>query len=212
MNLKESFTLQNTFTNIITELYLSLTNKDSLYTITETHLRNKTNKEEEDFSEIKETDAVPIDELIKIHRVIAGEKIKLSVAIAHAKSAHAPLLDAQIADNSIRHDFVRQLNSIIETCPRKQNEKVKETGYKFNVEGNQVSYNYDKLIEYKPKLNLKEAKQLLEKERVEADNISNEIETSLLNVKVLYENEYDFNSYDNVSTALEKIKTFEMLS
>ena len=153
MTLKEAFRYQN-FLSSIFDTIMSNMNSSSACSVTETHLRSKANQDAED--EVVDRTSkrcfdCTVDQLIDVAQFIIKEKESLSIAIADAKYRDCMYMDANVSVNAARRQLQAKLSML---CRIKPDElETTSTGYRFNVEGNQVPYNYKVIRTIKPSLN-----------------------------------------------------------
>ena len=173
MILKEAFRYQNYLTSLFVQATSYLSREDFITTTTQNHNRSMVNSDAQD-----EKISVPKvfnvgykpNDLIDFVVKLIDEKQKLSNAITEAKKSLDMDIDAAMSMNKTKQDFIRVLRRMASI---KSTESEKEgTSYKFNNDGDQVSYRYPvkevKAIDY----NRNTVKGLISKYKKETDQIS----------------------------------------
>ena len=202
MNLKEAFRFQNKLESLISETEGILSSEDCVTLTKRTYLYKKAdpNAENETVTIIPNTEYYKqINELIEFVMYLIKKKEKLSNAINDAKRNLPIDLDGEISLNRYRQrvsDIFRRMASIKSKEVRENNSGI---GYRFNNEGNQISYKCDvdrvTTINFNRNTVRKYAAQLSET----ADNASTKIDKCMINYKVDYVPEFDVNdSFDEV--------------
>ena len=173
MILKEAFRYQNYLTSLFVQATSYLSREDFITTTTQNHNRSMVNSDAQD-----EKISVPKvfnvgykpNDLIDFVVKLIDEKQKLSNAITEAKKSLDMDIDAAMSMNKTKQDFIsvlRRMASIKSTESEKEG-----TSYKFNNDGDQVSYRYPvkevKAIDY----NRNTVKGLISKYKKETDQIS----------------------------------------
>ena len=155
MILKETFRYQNYLTSLFTQATGYLSREDFITTTTQKHNRTKVNPDAQD-EDIVVPKTFTVDykpnDLINFVVELIDEKQKLSNAIAAAKKSLDIDVDAAMSMNKTKQDFISVLHRMASI---KSSESDKEgTSYKFNNDGDQVSYRYPvkevKTIDYDP--------------------------------------------------------------
>lgn len=143
MNLKEAFRYQNFLDELLGTAYSYLNNKNFVVSTVETHLKSQVNPDAKDeVIEVQKPYDVEFtpNELIDFVVKVVNEKEKISNIISDAKMRTEIDIDVAIALNKKKQGFARVLQSLSNI---KSGEKVKNASdYKFNTDGNQVSYYY----------------------------------------------------------------------
>ena len=146
MNLKDAFRAQNKLQALMDEAGEILQNQGNTLKVTTTHLRSKVMPEAQD---AVTEDAAPSEYAEHINQVAAflmamlAEREKLSAAICAAKSKLPLDMDSETGLNRVRQN----LADIFRRMAVLRNSEVVlsngGSGYRFNGEGNQVSYRCD---------------------------------------------------------------------
>lgn len=173
MILKEAFRYQNYLTSLFVQATGYLSREDFITTTIQKHNRTKVNPDAQDedivVPKVFTVDYKPND-LIDFVVKLIDEKQKLSNAIVEAKKSLDIDVDAAMSMNKTKQDFISVLRRMASI---KSSESDKEgTSYKFNNDGDQVSYRYPvkevKTIDY----NRNAVKGLISKYKKETDQIS----------------------------------------
>ena len=202
MNLKEAFRYQNKLQNLMGEAQLILSRERNVTKVENTYLRHKVNPEDQDETtlELPGTEyAGQITEIAMLLMFLLEQREQLSYAIREAKKNMDMDFDGEISLNAKRQelaDIFRRMSQI------RSSERIHTgagTGYKFNAEGNQVSYccdlkqvisiNFDrnKIRAYTTHLNQK------------SDRVSAELDKRMVNTEVRYDAPFDVNdTFDEI--------------
>lgn len=173
MILKEAFRYQNYLTSLFVQATGYLSREDFITTTIQKHNRTKVNPDAQDedivVPKVFTVDYKPND-LIDFVVKLIDEKQKLSNAITEAKKSLDIDVDAAMSMNKTKQDFISVLRRMASI---KSSESDKEgTSYKFNNDGDQVSYRYPvkevKTIDY----DRNAVKGLISKYKKETDQIS----------------------------------------
>ena len=173
MILKEAFRYQNYLTSLFVQATSYLSREDFITTTTQKHNRTIVNPEAQDedivVPKVFNVDYKPND-LINFVVKLIDEKQKLSNAITEVKKSLDMDIDAAMSMNKSKQDFISVLRRMVSIKPT---ESEKEgTSYKFNNDGDQVSYRYPvkevKTIDY----DRNAVKGLISKYKKETDEIS----------------------------------------
>lgn len=146
MNLKEAFRYQNKIQALMCEAEDILRNRANITKVTNTNLRHKVMPEASDETvvEIPETEYCDkITDVALFLVFLLEEKSALAAAIRRAKNNLEIDMDSEVALNSARQtvaEIFRTMNGI-----RSSEQTIANggTGYRFNADGNQVTYRCD---------------------------------------------------------------------
>ena len=146
MNLKEAFRFQNKLESLISETEGILSSEDCVTLTKRTYLYKKAdpNAENETVTIIPNTEYYKqINELIEFVMYLISQREKLSNAINEAKRKLPIDLDGEISLNRYR----QRMSDIFRNMARIKGKEIRENnsgiGYRFNNEGNQISYKCD---------------------------------------------------------------------
>ena len=200
MNLKESFRYQNFLENMLAYAGNSLTDREHSLTITKNHLRKKANAEAEDMMETVDVgEFFKKDDVLKFMTMLVEERSKLTNAIGKAKASIGFDLDAAIETNKFRQTVANRVKTMLRFTASKRTER--GTDYKFNVEGNQTQYYYDIEVKANEAFDRSVAKDTMRKLILEADKVSAEIDSAMINTMVEYDAPFNVNeSFEDVMT------------
>lgn len=146
MNLKEAFRFQNKFQKLMEEAQSILSQEQNVTKVQNTYLRSKVMAEAEDEvrMDVPDTEyAEQITELVSFLLYLLEQKENLSGAIRAAKSALSIDMDGEVSLNSKRQEIARLLTRMGNLRSSEVTVHNGGTGYRFNAEGNQVSYRCD---------------------------------------------------------------------
>lgn len=204
MILKEAFRYQNYLSLLLSQAMNYLSCESYITTTIQSHNRTKVNPDAQDekitiqkpYNVIFEPNDL-IDFVVKV----IEEKEKLSNAIAVSKRTLEFDIDAAMSINKMKQEFIQTLRRM---AVIKSTELEKEgTSYKFNNDGDQVSYRYPvkevKTIDY----DRNTVKSLISKFKKETDKISTERDRIDIMIEVNYDPIWE------VDTPLEDILTPE---
>ena len=197
MNLKEAFRYQNKIQALMDEAQSILDCDANVTKVENTFLRHKVMAEAEDETVL----AVPETEYYRQITSIAqfllyllGEKEKLFAAIRKAKDTMDIDMDSEVSLNAARQSIARTFKRMNGLRSSEQTISNGGTGYRFNAEGNQISYRCDvkrvTTINYDRKV-IRAAQGKLHKQ---ADETSTRIDLCLVTSTVDYETPFDVNS------------------
>lgn len=194
MNLKEAFRYQNFLDELLGTAYSYLNNKSFVVSTVETHLKSQVNPDAKDeVIEVQkpyDVDFTPNDLIDFVVKVI-NEKEKLSNIISDAKMRTEIDIDVAIALNKKKQGFARVLQSLSNI---KSGEKVKNASdYKFNTDGNQVSYYYKINEVTKIDFNRNDVRGLYKKLLKETDDVSTKLDSILINTELDFNPNWDIN-------------------
>lgn len=192
--------------------------ESKLVKVTENHKKSEAYKEAEDeIIEVEFEDEIDVelDVLTEILEDIVKEKIALANAIANAKREIDIKVDENTVldlDSSIEYaKLLRKLSSdYFHPLVIRKDSKTKESrrAFAFNVEGNQTPYFYEVEIERKLKYDKEKLIKKDKKNRLLADEISQEIDKAMNSSIVEFQPRYSYldSMEDIVSSKLEELE------
>lgn len=207
MNLKEAFRYQNYLDRLAADAKSYLLNRENCTLVTQTHRKSKANPDSQD--ETLSTEQIrdnwnmhkDVMQVADFYMDLIREKHDLGLLIARIKAAHEFRMDAELSANKLRQEAATVLQTV--TRGNKPSRRItRGSAYKFNAEGNQITYYYDIEEATDPAF---DSKVLKEKARVlqeEADAVSAEADAFLVNTEVVYEPRYSVT--DNFDDAFER--------
>ncbi len=194
MNLKEAFRYQNFLDELLGTAYSYLNNKNFVVSTVETHLKSQVNPDAKDeVIEVQKPYDVEFtpNELIDFVVKVVNEKEKISNIISDAKMRTEIDIDVAIALNKKKQGFARVLQSLSNI---KSGEKVKNASdYKFNTDGNQVSYYYKINEVTQIDFNRHDVRGLYKKLLKETDEVSTKLDSILINTELDFNPSWDIN-------------------
>ena len=202
MILKEAFRYQNYLSRLIGEAIDYLTTTSNVVITKQEHLKSKSNSDAEDevviadkYSDIEYKPNQVIDFLLDV----LNEKEKLSDAINKAKLNTEINIDSSIAINKEKQHIASIFDRLAKT---KSGERIRnDSDYKFNAEGNQVSYYYEVKETTTIDFDRNKVKGIVKRLRRESDNTSNELDKIQVILEVGYSPTYEIN--DDFEDSLE---------
>ena len=196
MNLKEAFRYQNKIERLMGEARDILSRERNVTKVENTSLRHKVNPDAADETtvELPETEyADQITEIAVFLMFLLDEREKLSRSIREAKKTMAIDFDGEVSLNAKRQtisDIFRRMSEI--RCSEKLHPNM-GVGYKFNAEGNQVSYRCDLKTVTTINFDRNKVRAYAAGLSKKADLISAELDKSMVNTEVDYESPFDVN-------------------
>ena len=195
MNLKEAFRYQNKLQSFLDEAQGILDRDSNVTRVENTYLRHKVMAEAEDETVLAVPETEYYEQITDIARFLLfllDEKDKLFAAIRKAKSELDIDMDSAVSLNATRQSIARTFKRMNDLRSSEQTITGGGTGYRFNAEGNQISYrcdvrrvttiNYDRKVIRAGKLNQ------------QADETSTRIDLCLVTSKVDYAPPFDVNA------------------
>lgn len=202
MNMKEAFRFQNKLQHIIDEAQATLGSDRNITKVENTYRRKRVWSEAEDETTVEAPAteyADRITEMVEFLMYLLSEKETLCAAIRTAKNTLSVDIDSEVSLNSTRQSIantLRHMNSL------RSSEVVVAgggTGFRFNAEGNQVSYRCDVKRVTTINFNRNTVKKLLAEVNRKSDEVSGEVDRCLVMTEVAYNCPFDVNdSFDEV--------------
>ena len=198
MNLKDAFRYQTFLERNFSRGCSSILDRTHAYDITKKHLRSKANPEAEDIEEtVDNGEFFRNDDVIRFLLSLVDERSKLTEAIDKAKRSVPFDIDAAVETNKFRQRVASCIGSMLEY--QAKDSVSKETGYKFNVDGNQTTYYYDVENRYAEAYDRAGAKVIMKDLSTSADAVSTAIDSAMINTVVDYIPPYNVNdSFDDM--------------
>ena len=199
MILKEAFRYQNYLKTLQNDIYVHLRNRDNVVKITETHFYSKSNNDKSD-EKVVTVGKIEPNKLIELIKEVIAEKIAVTDAISKAKKSCEYDIDALLETNKFMNNFVDCLKglNVIES------KETKTTGldYKFNLNGEQLSYKYPVTTVSTINFDRNETRKMANKYSKQITDTSNLIDEINVTLKVDFEPKFDIN--DTVEDILNK--------
>ena len=197
MNLKEAFRYQNKIQSLMDEVQSILSEDSNITKVENTHLRHKVMEDAKDetIRVSPASDYHPyINQLTSFLLWLLSEKEKLFKAVHSAKEKLPIDLDSQVSLNALRQSIARTLRHMNDLRSSEQIIAGGGNGYRFNTDGNQVSYRCDVkrvvTINYDRNMVRRELAKLDKK----SDEVSSKLDLCLVTSSVEYEPPFDVNS------------------
>ena len=196
MNLKEAFRYQNKLGSLMEEAQSILGLEGNITRIENTYLRKKVfdGAENETVIDTPPTEfADRITDIVRFLMALMEQREVLSKAIHAAKNALPIDMDSEVGLNARRQEIARVLKRMSDVRSSEVVIKGGGTGYRFNQEGNQVTYRCDvkrvTTINFDRKVVRNNAAEMDRR----ADAVSAEIDRCLVNSAVAYEMPFNVN-------------------
>lgn len=204
MNLKEAFRFQNKFQSMIAEAQSILAFDQNITKVQNTYLRKKVMAEAEDETtmDLPSTEySEKITELAVFLMALLDEHEKLSAAIFKTKAdLDLPAgLDGEVGLNSKRQEIAKLFRRM--TSLRASETLISNggTGYRFNNEGNQVTYRCDVKRVVTINFDRNKIRKMCSDLSKKADEVSSTLDTVLVNAQVDYTAPFSVNdTFDEV--------------
>lgn len=197
MNLKEAFRYQNKLQSFLDEAQGILDEDRNITKVENTHLRHKVMAEAEDETILVAPETEYYEQITDIARFLlylVGEKEKLFAAIRTAKDALDIDMDSEVSLNATRQSIARTFKHMNDLRSSEVTISNGGNGYRFNAEGNQISYRCDvkrvTTINYDRNVIRTELGKLNQK----SDETSTKIDLCLVTSSVAYEPPFDVNT------------------
>ena len=209
MNLKDAFRAQNKLQAVMDEASYILQDDDNILKTATTHLRSKVMPDEPDAVVVVSAPseyADHINEVAMFLMEMLAQRERLSAAI-HAAKARLPIdMDSEAGLNRVRQTLA---NTFRRMTALRSSEVVLAgggTGYRFNGEGNQVSYRCDAKRVTTINFNRTRVRGMATELGRKSDEVSAALDRCLVNTQVDYELPFEMNdSFDVIlSDFIEK--------
>jgi hypothetical protein len=196
MNLKEAFRYQNKLQRLMEEAEGILGRDRNVTKVENTALRHKVNPEAQDETtlELPDTEyAEQITEIAVFLMFLLGERERLSHAIRAAKQGMDMDFDGEVSLNAKRQEIAGIFRHMGEIRCSENLYSGAGVGYKFNAEGNQVSYRCDLKKVTTINFDRNKVRSYASGLSKKADLISAELDKRMVNTEVSYEAPFDVN-------------------
>ncbi len=197
MNLKEAFRYQNKLQNFIDRAKAILDDESNLVRVKNTYLRHKVMPEAEDETVLVASGTEYYERITEVATFLIfllGEKEKLSAAIRKSKDALDMDMDSEVALNAVRQSIALTFKAMNDLRSSEQTIANGGSGYRFNADGNQISYRCDVTRVTTINFNRNVIRAALEKLNRQADETSARIDLCLVTSTVDYEPPFDVNA------------------
>ena len=205
ITLKKSFELQNYMKGLLNSALSALASTDNITITKQEHMRKKSyeNGEDETITKPKRPDfSYEVMELVDFTCDVQNAMDKLTAVINNAKHSGTKDYDGMIAINNRKRTLLNRLNTMAAIKP---SEVIKfGQGWKFNGDGNQVSYSYDIKETTTIDFDRNAVKAIISRIRKELDETSADIDLMQLETMVDFDTIYEIG--DSLEDAVEKYK------
>ncbi len=204
MNLKEAFRYQNKLQSLMNTAQNILANERNI-TKTETTIFHK--KAMPELENETTVDIAPSEYAERINDIVAflmhllAEHEKLTKGIHDAKSVLSIDMDNQVSLNGKRQGIASILRQMVDLRSSEQLLPGGGTGYRFNSEGNQVTYRCDAKRVTTINFDRNKMRSYLSALNKKSDEISAELDRCMVNSEVAYKTTFDVN--DSFATIFE---------
>lgn len=196
MNLKEAFRYQNKLGTLMEEVQSILGRDGNITKVENTYLRKKVfdGAENETVIDTPPTEfADKITEIVRFLMYLMEQREVLSKAIHAAKNALPIDMDSEVGLNAKRQEIARVLKRMADVRNSEVVINGGGTGYRFNQEGNQVTYRCDVKRVTTINFDRKVVRNFAAEMNRKADAVSAELDRCLVNSEVAYEAPFDVN-------------------
>lgn len=210
MNLKEAFRFQNKLQSMMDEAQSILGVTSNVTKVQNTYLRHKVMAEAEDETTVDTPSTEygdKITELAEFLLHLMTEREKLSAAIYKAKSnlELSAGLDGEVSLNSKRQEVANLFRHMVSLRNGEVLITNGGTGYRFNNEGNQVSYRCDVKRVTTINFDRNKIRKMCADLSKKSDETSAALDAALVNTAVEYETPFDVN--ETFAEAFEAYQT-----
>ena len=196
MNLKEAFRYQNKLQRLMEDAENILCRERNVTKTENTVLRHKVCPEAADETTVETPDseyAEQVNDVIGLLMFLLGERERLSYAIREAKRGMDIDFDGEVSLNTKRQQLAGLFRHMGEIRCSETLSPHGGTGYKFNAEGNQVSYRCDLKKVTTINFDRNRVRALAGGLNKKSDRISAELDKHMVNTEVAYEAPFDVN-------------------
>ena len=197
MNLKEAFRYQNKLQSFLDEAQSILDRDANITKVENTYLRRKVMAEAEDETVVPVPETEYYEQITDIARFLLhllGEKETLSAAIRTVKGALDIDMDSEVSLNAARQSVARTFRRMNDLRCSEQTIPNGGSGYRFNADGNQITYRCDVRRVTTINYDRKVIRAALTKLDRRADETSAKIDLCLVTSDVAYTPPFDVNA------------------
>lgn len=198
MNLKEAFRYQNKLAALMNEGSRILEDEEAVTTVKNTVLRHKVDPSASDETTIEENPqaeyAGRITLLVTFMVFLLEQRTFLSGAIRRAKAELPMDMDSEVSLNAVRRDLAATLRGMNSHRSGEVLQPGRGLGYRFNAEGNQVSYRCDIRRVTTINFDRNTVKSSMDRLNRQADEASTRIDLCLVTSQVNFEPPFDVNA------------------
>lgn len=196
MNLKEAFRFQNKLQQLMEEAIGILRWEKNVVKVENTTLRHKVCSEAEDETTVEtpETEySENITEVACLLMYLLEERSRLTYAIHTAKAGMAVAFDGEVSLNTKRQELAALFRRMSAMRSSECLYPNAGHGYKFNAEGNQITYRCDLKKVTTINFDRNKVRSFAVGLSKKADQLSAELDRQLVNTEVVYEAPFDVN-------------------
>ena len=196
MNLKEAFRYQNKLQRLMDDAHSILSRDRNITKVENTHLRHKVMAEVEDETTVDTPDTEYAEQITNVAILLMyllDLREKLSAAIRAAKQGLAIDFDGEVSLNSKRQDYAKLFKHMGEIRSSEVIMPGMGSGYRFNAEGNQVTYRCDLKKVTTINFDRTKVRSYATGLSKKADQVSAELDKSMVTTEVSYEPPFDVN-------------------
>ena len=196
MNLKEAFRYQNKLQAFVDEVQRILGEESNITKVENTHLRSRvmSDAKDETIRLQPESDYYQnINQLVDFMLWLLAEKEKLFEAVRKSKESLSVDLDSEVSLNGLRQSIARTFRRMNDLRSSEQIISGGGSGYRFNAEGNQVSYRCDVKRVVTINYDRNKVRKELAKLDKKSDETSAKLDLCLVTSKVDYKPPFDVN-------------------
>ena len=196
MNLKEAFRYQNKLQRLMEEAEDILRRERNVVKVEQTALLHEVNPDAADETTVEPADTVYADQITDIAVLLMfllGERERLSRAIRVAKQNMDMDFDGEVSLNTRRQELAAIFRNMAQLRSSETLIPGGGVGYKFNAEGNQVSYRCDLKKVTTINFDRNKVRSYATALSRRADQVSAELDKQMVNTEVDYEPPFDVN-------------------
>lgn len=188
MILREAFRYQNFLSNLKDELIIFLATRDNYMKIEDNHKYSSVNSEKADVTETKVCE-YDMNKAIELINKIIEEKKNITSAISVAKSNCEFDIDSLLELNKFNTDILTTLKRLNGVTSKE--EKTTGVDYKFNINGEQLSYKYPIERVYTINFDRNKTKGMVKNLSKQQTDVSNLIDKLNVTLEVNYEPKFN---------------------
>lgn len=196
MNLKEAFRYQNKLQRLMDEAECILGREKNVTKVENTVLLHKVNPDAQDETTLELPETVYAEQITQVAvflMFLLGEREKLSQAIRMAKQGMDMDFDGAVSLNTKRQEIAAIFRRMGEIRSSENIFSGAGVGYKFNAEGNQVSYRCDLKKVTTINFDRNKIRAFTGALSKKADEVSAELDKRMVNTEVGYQAPFDVN-------------------
>jgi len=189
MNLKEAFRYQNKIRSLMNEAHDILSKEKNVTRVEKTTLQSKVNPGSEDIVTVEIPDTEfegQITEIAMLMMFLLNERERLSQAIRGAKEKMNIDFDGEVSLNTKRQEVAKVFQQMCEIRSSEVTLSGGGIGYRFNSDGNQVSFRCDLKKVVSINFDRTRIRSYANGLHKKADQISAELDRAMVNTEVDY--------------------------